>query len=156
MNIDNSLSWAHPLVQQWFIEQYGSPTEPQKQGWPKILSYCNTLISAPTGSGKTFAAFLACLNNLVCQSISGELTDTTEVLYISPLKALGNDVQKNLMGPLHDIEKLAKKQGIAMKEINVLVRTGDTSVQERQAMLKKATSYFSDYARVFLYFAYCW
>lgn len=137
MNIDNRLAWAHPIVQQWFFEQIGSPTEPQIQGWPPILSGQNTLISAPTGSGKTFAAFLACIDQLVRKAISGTLTNETEVLYISPLKALGNDVQKNLMGPLNEIVKVAKKQGLAMADINVMVRTGDTSPKERQAMLKQ-------------------
>jgi ATP-dependent Lhr-like helicase len=137
VNINNNLAWAHPLVQQWFLEQFGSPTEPQIQGWPQILAGTNTLISAPTGSGKTFAAFLACLDRLVRKAIAGTLANETEVLYVSPLKALGNDVQKNLLGPLHDIERLARKQGIAMAKINVFVRSGDTSTQERQAMLKQ-------------------
>lgn len=137
MNNDNRLFWAHPLVQQWFFEQIGSPTEPQVQGWPAILSGQNTLISAPTGSGKTFAAFLVCIDQLVRKAMSGTLSNETEVLYISPLKALGNDVQKNLMGPLNEIVTRAKKQGIAMAEIKVVVRTGDTSPKERQSMLKQ-------------------
>ena len=136
VNINNSLAWAHPIVQEWFLEKFGSATEPQKQGWPFIRSGCNTLISAPTGSGKTFAAFLACIDHLVRQALTGQLCHETEVLYISPLKALGNDVQKNLMGPLQEIMALAKRQGLAMAEITVLVRTGDTSPKERQGMLK--------------------
>src|ERR1700737_4856750 len=91
-----NLSWAHPLIQEWFISKFGSPTEPQQQGWPVILAGKNTLISAPTGSGKTFAAFLICIDRLVRLALSGELTSKTQVLYISPLKALGNDIQKNL------------------------------------------------------------
>src|SRR5580704_15362713 len=102
----NCLSWAHPLVRNWFISKFGSPTEPQLQGWPSILAGRSTLISAPTGSGKTLAAFLACINQLVCKSIMGELSHQTEVLYVSPLKALSNDIQKNLIGPLAEITQL--------------------------------------------------
>lgn len=133
---DNYLAWAHPLVQQWFLEKFGAPTEPQKLGWQEIHAGQNTLISAPTGSGKTLSAFLICIDQLVRQSIAGQLKDATEVLYVSPLKALGNDVQKNLMGPLAEITHLAKQQGMVMAEIRVMVRTGDTIPKERQAMLK--------------------
>ena len=98
-----SLSWAHPLVSEWFIKKFGTPTEPQKQGWPHILAGRTTLISAPTGSGKTLAAFLACIDRLVRKALAGDLQDRTEVLYVSPLKALGNDIQKNLEIPLGEI-----------------------------------------------------
>ena len=137
MNRKNSLTWAHPLVRDWFVSKFGAPTEPQEQGWPSIIAGQATLISAPTGSGKTFAAFLACIERLVCQSLAGELQDQIDVLYISPLKALGNDIQKNLIGPLSEIAALAKERGLAMDEIRVAVRTGDTLARERQAMLKK-------------------
>lgn len=133
----NSLSWAHPLVQDWFISKFGAPTEPQVQGWPHILSGKTTLISAPTGSGKTLAAFLACVERLVRKSLSGQLTDQTEVLYVSPLKALSNDIQKNLTGPLTEISNLATQQNLPMDEIRVAVRTGDTPTNERQKMLRK-------------------
>lgn len=133
----NLLGWAHPLVQDWFLDKFGSATEPQIQGWPSILAGKTTLISAPTGSGKTFAAFLACIDQLVRKALVGELTHQTEVLYISPLKALSNDVQKNLMGPLAEIAELAKKRELKMDEITVAVRTGDTLTRDRQAMLKK-------------------
>ncbi|MHB1948217.1 MAG: DEAD/DEAH box helicase [Gammaproteobacteria bacterium] len=133
----DSLSWAHPLVQDWFINKFGKPTEPQEQGWPSILLGKTTLISAPTGSGKTLAAFLACIEQLVRKALSGDLSDQTEVLYISPLKALSNDIQKNLMSPLHEITELAKERGLSMQSIQVAVRTGDTLTRERQAMLKK-------------------
>ena len=92
-----SLAWAHPLVQEWFTARFSTPTEPQEQDWPHILAGHTTLISAPTGSGKTLAAFLACIDRLVCKALAGELHDRTEVLYVSPLKALGNDIQKNLV-----------------------------------------------------------
>src|SRR5215472_6415202 len=89
-----SLDWAPPLVREWFVSRLGKPTEPQEEGWPHILAGKTTLISAPTGSGKTLAAFLACIDRLVRKALAGELTDRTEVLYVSPLKALGNDIQK--------------------------------------------------------------
>ena len=97
------LEWAHPLVREWFLAKFGSPTEPQIQGWPSIVARKNVLISAPTGSGKTLAAFLSCIDSLVRKAIAGELRDETEVLYVSPLKALGNDIQKNLDIPLGEI-----------------------------------------------------
>ncbi len=105
--VSPSLAWAHPLVQEWFTARFSTPTEPQEQGWPHILAGHTTLISAPTGSGKTLAAFLACINRLVCKALAGELRDRTEVLYVSPLKALGNDIQKNLEVPLGEILQMA-------------------------------------------------
>src|SRR6201990_3427520 len=132
-----SLSWAHPLVAEWFTAKFGTPTEPQELGWPHILSGRTTLISAPTGSGKTLAAFLACIDRLVRKSLAGELQDRTEVLYVSPLKALGNDIQKNLQGPLGEILQMAGERGMLMPEIRTAVRTGDTLMPERRAMLKR-------------------
>ncbi len=132
-----SLAWAHPLVQEWFINKFGTPTEPQEQGWPHILARRTTLISAPTGSGKTLAAFLICIDRLVRKALSGDLADRTEILYVSPLKALGNDIQKNLEGPLGEITALAGQKGLLMPEIRAAVRTGDTLMQERQRMLKR-------------------
>ncbi|HEV7673562.1 MAG TPA: DEAD/DEAH box helicase, partial [Candidatus Angelobacter sp.] len=135
--VPESLAWAHPLVQEWFIHKFGTPTEPQEQGWPHILAGRTTLISAPTGSGKTLAAFLICIDRLVRKALSGDLTDRTEILYISPLKALGNDIQKNLEGPLGEITALAGEKGLLMPEIRAAVRTGDTLTHERQRMLKR-------------------
>src|SRR5712691_9972031 len=132
-----ALAWAHPLVGDWFVERFGTPTEPQEQGWPHILAGHTTLISAPTGSGKTLAAFLACIDRLVRKALAGDLQDRTEVLYISPLKALGNDIQKNLELPLGEILASAGQQGILMPEIRTAVRTGDTLMSERRAMLKR-------------------
>ena len=129
-----SLSWAHPLTQEWFVDKFGTPTEPQEEGWPHILAGKTTLISAPTGSGKTLAAFLACIDQLVRKALSGGLQDRTEVLYVSPLKALGNDIQKNLEGPLGEILQLAAARGLLMPEIRTAVRTGDTLAHERRAM----------------------
>src|SRR5258708_9228693 len=92
--VSPALAWAHPLVRDWFTERFGTPTEPQEQGWPHILAGHTTLISAPTGSGKTLAAFLACIDRLVRKAVAGELTDRTEVFYISPLQAPGNHIHK--------------------------------------------------------------
>jgi ATP-dependent Lhr-like helicase len=136
-SLSESLAWAHPLVAEWFVRKFGTPTEPQEQGWPHILAGRTTLISAPTGSGKTLAAFLACIDRLVRKALAGDLTDRTEVLYVSPLKALGNDIQKNLEGPLSEILALAGERGLLMPEIRTAVRTGDTLAHERRAMLKR-------------------
>ena len=135
--IPGALAWAHPLVAEWFVGRFGSPTEPQEQGWPEILAGRTTLISAPTGSGKTLAAFLICIDRLVRKALQGELQDRTEVLYVSPLKALGNDIQKNLEVPLGEILALAAERGLLMPEIRTAVRSGDTLMKERRAMLKR-------------------
>ena len=129
------LEWAHPLIRDWFVGRFGTPTEPQELGWPHILGRKTTLISAPTGSGKTLAAFLVCIDGLVRKALRGELTDATEILYVSPLKALGNDIQKNLEIPLSEILALAGQRGMLMPEIRTAVRTGDTLPHERRAML---------------------
>src|SRR5690349_16915893 len=137
LSLPASLAWAHPLVAEWFVRRFGTPTEPQELGWPHILAGRTTLISAPTGSGKTLAAFLACIDRLVRKALAGDLLDQTEVLYVSPLKALGNDIQKNLEVPLGEIVALAGSKGILMPEIRTAVRTGDTLMHERRAMLKR-------------------
>src|SRR6185436_13964802 len=93
----------HPVVAQWFEQKFGSPTEPQERGWPAIQSGAHTLIAAPTGSGKTLAAFLASLDALFRLGLKGVLKDETHVLYVSPLKALSNDIHKNLEEPLAEI-----------------------------------------------------
>src|SRR6266481_1527359 len=135
--VSSDLEWAHPLVRDWFVSRFGTPTEPQQEGWPPILAGKTTLISAPTGSGKTLAAFLICIDRLVRKALSGELTDRTEVLYVSPLKALSNDIQKNLEIPLGEILHLAGQRGMLMPEIRTAVRTGDTLAHERRAMLAR-------------------
>src|SRR6202161_3628574 len=119
-----SLTWAHPLGAECFVRRFGTPTEPQEQGWPHILAGRTTLISAPTGSGKTLAAFLICIDRLVRKALDGGLHDRTEVLYVSPLKALGNDIQKNLEGPLSEITALAAESGLLMPEFAPQVPTG--------------------------------
>ena len=135
--IPASLEWAHPITQEWFVGRFGTPTEPQLDGWPHIQAGHATLISAPTGSGKTLAAFLVCIDQLLRQAIAGTLSPYTEVVYISPLKALSNDIQKNLDQPLREIQQLALERGYLYGEIRTAVRTGDTLASERAAMLKK-------------------
>src|SRR5947209_14141519 len=99
VQVPASLQWAHPVTAEWFLRKFGSPTEPQEEGWPSVVRGDATLISAPTGSGKTLAAFLVCIDKLLREAIAGTLTPTTHVVYVSPLKALSNDVQKNLEQP---------------------------------------------------------
>lgn len=132
----DALAWAHPVVRAWFLGKFGSPTEPQIEGWPAILRGEATLISAPTGSGKTLTAFLVAINRLVVEAIEGRLSPYTQVVYISPLKALSNDVQKNLDEPLREILAIALEQGYLLPQIRTGVRTGDTLPKERVAMLK--------------------
>jgi ATP-dependent helicase Lhr and Lhr-like helicase len=134
--IPESLRWAHPVVQEWFVRRFGTPTEPQEMGWPHILGGKPALISAPTGSGKTLAAFLIAIDALLRQAVDGGLQCATEVVYVSPLKALSNDIQKNLETPLREIQELALERGYLCPQIRAGVRTGDTLPKERAAMLK--------------------
>ncbi|MBV8969737.1 MAG: DEAD/DEAH box helicase, partial [Verrucomicrobia bacterium] len=127
----------HPAVQQWFERTFGTPTDPQRIGWPAIQSGAHTLLAAPTGSGKTLAAFLATLDHLFRAALAEELPDETRVVYVSPLKALSNDIHKNLEQPLAGI-RAALRTGYG-KEVDVRaeVRTGDTPAAKRQAMNRK-------------------
>src|SRR5579863_10001375 len=125
-----------PLVAEWFSTRFDAATEPQILGWPEIRTGRDVLISAPTGSGKTLAAFLICLDSLVRAARTGELSNQTEVIYVSPLKALSNDVHKNLEVPLAEISELAARHGIPFSPIRTAVRTGDTPASERQHMGK--------------------
>ena len=151
-----STAHFHPIIREWFEGRFQQPTEAQAQGWAAVAEGKHTLIAAPTGSGKTLAAFLTCIDQLVRQSLEGDLPDATQVVYVSPLKALSNDIQKNLSGPLEEITALAATRqaeanprfnlfpgdqtadGIpSFPEIRVGLRTGDTPQSERQKMAKK-------------------
>ena len=123
-----------PLVSRWFAARFGTPTPAQEGGWPAIAGGADTLIAAPTGSGKTLAAFLWSLDRLLRTAAAGALEDRTDVVYVSPLKALGNDVQRNLAGPLAEMRALAEESGTPLPEVRVFVRSGDTPPAERQAM----------------------
>ncbi len=127
----------HPLIAEWFTQRFVEPTLPQQQGWPEIAAGRHTLIAAPTGSGKTLAAFLVCIDRLFRQAIEGTLTDQIHTVYVSPLKALSNDVRRNLTGPLEEILAKAHGAGLKSNAIRALVRTGDTPAKDRAAMLKK-------------------
>ena len=132
-----SLHHFHPAVAAWFQATFGEPTEPQRQGWPAIGAGRDTLIAAPTGSGKTLAAFLTAIDSLVRQGIEGSLDDELQVLYISPLKALSNDVKQNLTVPLSGVQEELWRRGLIVPEIRTWVRTGDTPASERAKMLRK-------------------
>ena len=127
----------HPIVAQWFEKKFGSPTEPQVRGWPAIQSGAHTLIAAPTGSGKTLAAFLAALDQLFREGIAGTLRDETVVVYVSPLKALSNDIHKNLEEPLSGIREAVLATEGRHVEVRAEVRTGDTPASKRQAIVRK-------------------
>ncbi|MGA8660704.1 MAG: DEAD/DEAH box helicase [Candidatus Cybelea sp.] len=127
----------HPLVREWFDSSFSAATEPQVLGWPAIRAGQDVLISAPTGSGKTLAAFTLCLDDLVRRSTEGTLPEQTLVVYVSPLKALTNDVRENLEKPLAALTALARAQGLPMAPIRTAVRTGDTTAAQRQSMLRK-------------------
>ena len=124
----------HPAVVAWFERTFRAPTAAQRQAWPAIQAGRNVLIAAPTGSGKTFAAFMAAIDKLVRQGLDGGLPDETQVVYVSPLKALSNDIQKNLDVPLSGIRAALREQRLSDVEIRTCVRTGDTSAGERQRM----------------------
>ena len=126
----------HPLVRQWFDRRFLAATEPQARGWPAIRDGGDVLISAPTGSGKTLAAFTLCLDDLVRQATAATLPDRTLVVYVSPLKALTNDVRENLEKPLSAVIELAQERNVEMLPIRSAVRTGDTTPSQRQAMLR--------------------
>ncbi|MEO6209625.1 MAG: DEAD/DEAH box helicase [Gemmatimonadaceae bacterium] len=132
------LASFHPIVREWFAERFGAPSEPQRLGWPAIASGEHTLILAPTGTGKTLAAFMWELDQLIVRGLESPLPNAVQILYISPLKALGNDVQRNLEQPLAELRARFEAEGKEFPEIRIGVRTGDTPAAARARMLRKA------------------
>jgi ATP-dependent helicase Lhr and Lhr-like helicase len=127
----------HPAVARWFERTFPGATPPQREAWPEIKKHRHTLIAAPTGSGKTLAAFLSAIDDLVRLGLEGKLDDSTHVVYVSPLKALSNDIQRNLQFPLEGIQQELAEMGLPEVNIRTLVRTGDTPAAERTAMTKR-------------------
>ena len=130
------LETFHPLVARWFERRFGDPTEPQALAWPEIAARRDVLVSAPTGSGKTLAAFLFAIDELYRDALAGRLGAETRVVYVSPLRALGNDVEKNLRGPLAELAEAARAEGLPPPDLRVAVRSGDTPASRRAAMAR--------------------
>jgi len=131
------LALFHPVVASWFRSRFAAPTQAQALSWPAIAAGRHTLLAAPTGSGKTLSAFLVCIDRLLRQGLANRLEDRVEVVYVSPLKALSNDIHRNLLTPLAELRVAAASTGQAFPEIRAAVRTGDTSSSERQAMVRR-------------------
>jgi ATP-dependent Lhr-like helicase len=134
VSLSDPLELFLPPVRAWFRAALGEPTPAQRQGWPAIAQGRHVLILAPTGSGKTLAAFLACLDNLWCQE---SLTPGVRILYVSPLKALNNDIHRNLQAPLEGVAETARRMGISLPTIEAAVRTGDTPTADRQQLVRR-------------------
>ena len=132
------LDTFHPAVAAWFSRAFDEPTEAQKRAWPALSAGEHVLVAAPTGSGKTFAAFLSAIDQLVKEGLAGPLPDETRVVYVSPLKALSNDIQRNLEAPLNGIREELMALGLPDVEIRAVVRTGDTTQSERAGMRRRA------------------
>ncbi|QDT97212.1 DEAD/DEAH box helicase [Gimesia aquarii] len=127
----------HPIIEKWFRKRFQGPTDPQQQGWPCINRGEHTLISAPTGSGKTLTAFLSVIDRLVKRSLDGDLENEISVVYVSPLRALSNDMHRNLTEPLKEISQLLEEEGYTFTPIRVGLRTGDTPASKRAALVKR-------------------
>lgn len=134
----NPRSVFHSCVADWFEQSFAGPTAAQAEAWPAIQAGRNVLIAAPTGSGKTLAAFLAAIDTLVRQGLNGKLPDETQVVYVSPLKALSNDIQKNLQAPLEGIRAALCAQALPEVDIRTSVRTGDTPSTERERIRRRS------------------
>lgn len=137
MSTKESLDAFHPIVKEWFLSELGEPSLPQLEGWPEIQAGRSVLLCAPTGAGKTLAAFLESLDRLLKLGLDNHLPQGVFILYVSPLKALNNDIYKNLEVPLEGIRRRCENAGLSFPEITKAVRTGDTPQAERQKMLKK-------------------
>ena len=133
----------HPAVAKWFEQTFGSPTEPQARGWPEIQAGRHVLISAPTGSGKTLAAFLASLDVLFREGVNADLPDETQIVYVSPLKALSNDIHKNLQEPLAGIRALLRETEGRDIDVRADVRTGDTLPRNARRSSKSRRTFSS-------------
>ncbi len=133
-NQSKALALFHPLIQKWFIERLGAPTDIQTKAWPEIARGRHALVTAPTGSGKTLTAFLWAINQLVTGAWG---PGQTRVLYISPLKALNNDIRRNLTLPLAELAAYFQEANETFPQVGVLTRSGDTPAEERRQMLKK-------------------
>src|SRR3954471_13941428 len=132
-----ALAAFHPAVANWFNRTFDAATPPQEQAWPAIQAQRHVLIAAPTGSGKTLAAFLAAIDRLVREGLEHGLSDETHIVYVSPLKALSNDIRRNLEAPLDGIRQELRALGLPDLEIRTFVRTGDTPQSERTSMRKR-------------------
>jgi ATP-dependent Lhr-like helicase len=137
MSTQRVLDRFHPAVAAWFRASFPAPTPPQAQAWPAIQDGRHVLVAAPTGSGKTLAAFLAAIDALVREGVTGHLPDETRVVYVSPLKALSNDVQRNLEWPLAGIQAELGRRGLPQVRIRAMVRTGDTPQADRDRMRRQ-------------------
>lgn len=135
--MSNSLELFHPIIQKWFVGRFRAPTRPQQEGWPAIVDGKHVLIAAPTGSGKTLTAFLASIDRLFRRAVAGELTEGLRVVYLSPLRALSNDMHRNLEQPLLEIFDLAHAEGLVVPPIRVGLRTGDTKSSARAALIRR-------------------
>src|SRR6516164_7566090 len=133
----NAASLFHSSVCAWFDGAFSTPTPAQAKAWPAIKAGRHVLIAAPTGSGKTLAAFLAAIDDLVRQGLTGTLPDETQIVYVSPLKALSNDIERNLVAPLAGIRERLRGEGLPDVEIRTWVRTGDTPSGERERMRRR-------------------
>ena len=140
----------HPVIAAWFAERFGTPTAAQEQSWPSIVGGQHTLVAAPTGSGKTLAAFLASIDSLLRQAVDNTLSDETQVVYVSPLKALSNDIHRNLQVPLEEIRAAALAAGLAPHSIRVAVRTGDTPAKRAAGDGPQSAAYSGHDARIAL------
>src|SRR3954464_14276447 len=137
--MQNTERMFHPIVDTWFTRRFGAATPAQARAWPLIGEGRDVLVTAPTGSGKTLAAFLSCLNGLIDEAVNagGKLGDETRVLYVSPLKALSNDIRRNLEQPLEELRAVATELGFAEPPVRTPVRTGDTTARERREAVRR-------------------